>query len=53
MYEKFGLQFSIFSRGLEEQTRGGNPFEDADLMVARVDQLSRSEDIQEKLKLTQ
>jgi SNF2 family DNA or RNA helicase len=53
MYEKFGLQFSIFSRGLEEQTRGGNPFEDADLMVARVDQLSRSEDLQEKLKLTQ
>ncbi|MDD3182288.1 MAG: helicase-related protein [Alphaproteobacteria bacterium] len=52
MYEKFGLHFSIFSRGLEEQTRGGNPFEDADLMVARVDQLSRNEDIQEKLKLT-
>ena len=52
MYEKFGLQFSIFTRGLEEQTRGGNPFEDADLMVARIDQLSRSEDIQEKLKLT-
>ncbi|NBX75136.1 MAG: DUF3883 domain-containing protein [Proteobacteria bacterium] len=53
MYEKFGLQFSIFSRGLEEQIRGGNPFEDADLMVARVDQLSRSEDLQTKLKLTQ
>lgn len=53
MHEKFGLQFSIFSRGLEEQSRGGNPFEDADLMVARIDQLSRSEDLQEKLKLTQ
>lgn len=52
MHEKFGLQFSIFTRGLEEQTRGGNPFDDADLMVARVDQLSRNEDIQEKLRLT-
>jgi superfamily II DNA or RNA helicase len=53
MYEKFGLSFSIFTRDLEQQTRSGNPFEDADLMIARVDQLSRNEDLQEKLNLTQ
>ncbi|WP_066335888.1 helicase-related protein [Azohydromonas lata] len=49
MAEKFGLEFTLFSREMVEQSRG-NPFEDADLMVARVDQLSRSEELQEKLR---
>lgn len=52
LYEKFGLTFSLFSREQVEQSRSGNPFEDMDLMVARVDQLSRSEDLQEKLRLS-
>lgn len=51
MAEKFGLEFSLFSREMMEQSRG-NPFEDADLMVARVDQLSRSEELLEKLRLS-
>ena len=49
LYEKFGLSFSIFSRDLQQQTRSGNPFDDNDLMIARLDQLSRNEDLQEKL----
>jgi superfamily II DNA or RNA helicase len=49
LYEKFGLSFSIFSRDLQQQTRTGNPFDDHDLMIARLDQLSRAEDLQEKL----
>jgi superfamily II DNA or RNA helicase len=53
MYEKFGLGFSIFSREQVEQSRSGNPFDDFDLMLARVDQLSRNEDILEKLRLSQ
>lgn len=53
MYEKFGLSFTIFSREQVEQSRSGNPFDDIDLMVARVDQLSRSEDLREKLRLSQ
>jgi len=52
LFEKFGLTFAIFSRDLQQQTRGGNPFDDNDLMIARLDQLSRSDEIQEKLGLT-
>ncbi|BAO84224.1 superfamily II DNA/RNA helicase, SNF2 family [Serpentinimonas maccroryi] len=52
MFEKFGLTFSLFSREQVEQSRSGNPFDDIDLMVARVDQLSRAEDLQEKLRLS-
>jgi hypothetical protein len=44
MFEKFGLSFTLFSREQVEQSRSGNPFDDIDLMVARVDQLSRNED---------
>ena len=52
MDEKFGLRFALFSREQVEQSRSGNPFEDVDLLVARLDQLSRSEDLQEKLRLS-
>ena len=52
MFEKFGLAFTLFSREQVEQSRSGNPFDDIDLMVARVDQLSRNEDLQEKLRLS-
>jgi SNF2 family DNA or RNA helicase len=53
LYEKFGLSFTIFSREQIEQSRSGNPFDDIDLMIARVDQLSRSEELQEKLSHSQ
>ncbi len=53
MFEKFGLSFTLFSREQVEQSRSGNPFDDIDLMVARVDQLSRNEDLQEKLRHSQ
>jgi superfamily II DNA or RNA helicase len=52
LFEKFGLSFTIFSREQVEQSRSGNPFDDFDLLVARVDQLSRSEELQEKLRLS-
>ncbi|PXW16943.1 helicase-related protein [Paraburkholderia caballeronis] len=53
MFEKFGLSFELFSRERVEQSRSGNPFDDFDLLVARVDQLARSEELQEKLRLSQ
>ncbi|MDO9233258.1 MAG: helicase-related protein [Methylotenera sp.] len=53
LFEKFGLTFSIFSRDLQQQTRSGNPFDDCDLMIARLDQLARNDDLQEKLGFTQ
>lgn len=52
LFEKFGLRFTLFSRELVDQSVTGNPFEDRDLLVARLDQLSRSEELQEKLKLS-
>nr|WP_254661877.1 DEAD/DEAH box helicase [Burkholderia sp. CCA53] len=52
MFEKFGLSFALFSREQVEQSRSGNPFDDHDLLVARVDQLARAEDLQEKLRLS-
>lgn len=53
MYEKFGLTFTLFSREQVEQSRSGNPFDEIDLLVARVDQLARADDLKEKLKATQ
>lgn len=50
LFEKFGLSFSLFTRNLMEQSRTGNPFDDHDLLVARLDQLSRSEELQEKIR---
>jgi len=53
MFEKFGLSFSLFSREQVEQSRSGNPFDDIDLLIARLDQLARAEEeLQEKLRLT-
>lgn len=52
MREKFGLEFRIFGRDLVENSASGNPFEDTDLLVARVDQLSRNDDLLQKLQLT-
>ncbi|MDD2230883.1 MAG: helicase-related protein, partial [Candidatus Cloacimonetes bacterium] len=52
MYEKFGLDFFIFSREMEAQSHSGNPFEDFDYLIARIDMVSRDEELIEKLKLT-
>lgn len=52
MLEKFGTQFEIFSKEKQEQCASGNFFDEADLLICRVDQLSRNEDYQEKLKNT-
>lgn len=50
LFEKFGLSFTLFSREQIDQSRSGNPFDEIDLMVARIDQLSRSADLQDKLR---
>ena len=49
---KFGLQFDIFTRDMVESTRSGNPFEERNLLIARVDQLARNEELQAKLDNT-
>ena len=49
MFEKFGLEFRVFTRDLETVTPSGNPFEDIDLLIVRLDQMARNEELQEKL----
>ena len=52
LIEKFSLTFDIFSREKQEQSASGNYFEESDQLICRLDQLSRNEDFQEKLKNT-
>lgn len=47
--EKFELPFTIFSRGLDDTSITGNPFQENDRLIARLDQLSRSDDLRDKL----
>lgn len=49
MFEKFGLEFRVFSRELESATTSGNPFEDVDHLIVRLDQMARNVDLQDKL----
>ncbi|EMP2054115.1 DUF3883 domain-containing protein [Enterobacter kobei] len=53
LLEKFGVTFDIFSREKQEQCASGNYFDESDLLICRLDQLSRNEDFQEKLKNTE
>ncbi len=48
--EKFGLDFEVFSREMQDAIPGQNYFEVRDRVIARLDQLSRSDDLREKLQ---
>jgi superfamily II DNA or RNA helicase len=47
--EKFGLEFELLTRDMMAASRTSNPFEQKNLLIARLDQLSRNEDVQERL----
>lgn len=53
LLEKFGVTFDIFSREKQEQCASGNYFDESNQLICRLDQLSRNEDFQEKLKNTE
>ena len=50
--EKFGLHFDLFSRDKQEECRSGNYFDEGNQIICRLDQLSRNEDYQEKIRAT-
>ena len=50
--QRFNLSFEILTRDNFNAVPAGNPFQEKDLLICRLDQLSRSEDIQAKLKVT-
>lgn len=48
--QKFGLSFDILTRDQFEAARTGNPFLEKSQLIVRLDQLSRNEDLQARLK---
>ncbi len=48
--QKFSLPFDILTNDGLEASRSGNWFQEHDFCIARLDKLSRNEDVQEKLK---
>ena len=52
LYRKFHLRFEILTNDRIESAVGGNVFAETNYCIARLDKLSRSEDIKEKLRVT-
>ncbi len=50
LYRRFQLPFDILTNDKLEAARTGNWFLETNLVIARLDKLSRNEDVQEKLK---
>src|SRR3989442_628904 len=50
LYRRFHLPFEIVTNDKLEAARTGNWFLETNLVIARLDKLSRNEDVQEKLK---
>lgn len=53
LHEKFGLEFELFSREKQDQCASRNYFSEQDKLIARLDQLSRSEEYQNLLAQTE
>ena len=51
--EKFGLEFELLTRDLVEASRTGNPFAERPLLIARLDMLSRNEELVDRLAQTE
>jgi SNF2 family DNA or RNA helicase len=49
---KLGLEFEIVTRETIEASRSGNPFAERNLVICRLDQLSRNDDVQARLEQT-
>ncbi len=52
LWLKFQLPFDILTRQTIEASRTGNPFIERDLVIIRLDQVSRSDELQAKLRVT-
>ncbi|MDB5306884.1 MAG: rapA 3 [Gemmataceae bacterium] len=49
LYEKFGLEFRVYSPQLEQASPSGNPFDDHHQLIVRLDQMARNDDLRGKL----
>lgn len=52
LYRKFNLRFEIITNDRIESAVGGNVFAETNYCIARLDKLSRNQEIQEKLRVT-
>ncbi|MGK4007146.1 helicase-related protein [Sorangium sp. So ce1036] len=52
LFEKFGLEFRVFSKELELASPSGNPFEEIDYLIVRLDQMARADELHDKLCAT-
>ena len=48
--EKFDLPFELFSTDMRETSRTGNPFNEYPLLIARLDQLARSQEYRDMIE---
>ena len=53
LFQKFHLHFELLTNDRIESAVTGNVFNEVDLCICRLDKLARSDDIQEKLKVTE
>lgn len=52
LWQRFGLDFTIISRQSIEDSKSGNPYAEQNLVISRLDHMSRNEEIQAKLSQT-
>ena len=52
LYEKFGLRFEIVTKEMLDASYSGDVFSEHNLLIARVDQLARRDDLVERLRST-
>ena len=50
LYQRFHLPFQILTREMIDTAHTGNPFQEANFLICRLDQLSRNDELQTKLK---
>ncbi len=53
LWQRFQLPFDILSRDMVESARTGNPFVERNLLIARIDQIARDDDLQVKLRASE
>ena len=52
LHEKFGVRFEIVTRDMLDASYAGDVFDERNLLIARVDQLARRDDLVERLRQT-
>ncbi len=53
LFDKFNLRFAILTREAVEASLSGNPFVEKNLLIARIDQVARSEELLARVKASE